>query len=153
MNLNKIESLPVVRSLGIRFLKAHQEIYVRSGGRIGHRLGPTRNLILRTVGAKSGAPRTNALTYARDGKNYVVVASMGGAPRSPGWYHNLQAHPDTEIQIGTRRIPVTARFVLDGDPDRERLWQLADRNNGGRYSAYQASTSRVIPVVVLTPRR
>ena len=152
MNLNKIESLPLVQSIGSRALKVHQEIYVRSGGRVGHRLGPTRNLILRTVGAKTGAARTNALTYARDGRDYVVVASMGGAPRSPGWYHNLRAQPETEIQVGTKRIPVTARFVLAGDPDRERLWQLADRNNGGRYSAYQRNTSRVIPIVVLTPR-
>ena len=69
MNLNKIESLPLVQSIGRRALKVHPEIYVRSGGRVGHRLGPTRNLILRTVGAKTGAARTNALTYARDGRD------------------------------------------------------------------------------------
>lgn len=152
MNLGKIESLPAVQAIGIRVLKVHQFVYERSGGRVGHRFAGTRNLLLRTVGAKSGQPRVNALTYARDGRDYVVVASMGGAPRSPGWYHNLRARPDAEIQVGTRRIPVTARPVLPGDPDRDRLWQLADRNNSGRYTQYQKNTSRAIPVVVLTPR-
>jgi deazaflavin-dependent oxidoreductase (nitroreductase family) len=137
--------------MGIRMLKVHQMIYERSGGRIGHRLGPTRALLLRTVGAKSGQQRTNALTYARDGASYVVVASMGGAPRSPGWYHNLRANPEVEIQIGTQRMAATARPVLPGDPDRERLWALADKNNGGRYRQYQTLTTRPIPVVVLTP--
>jgi deazaflavin-dependent oxidoreductase (nitroreductase family) len=156
MNLSKIESriesIPAVQALGTRLLKVHQLIYLSSGGRIGHRLGGTRALLLRTVGAKTGEPRTNALTYVRDGKDYVVVASLGGAPRSPGWYHNLRANPEVEIQVGTKRIPVRARAVLAGDADRERLWTLADTNNNGRYSEYQKATSRTIPVVVLTPR-
>lgn len=152
MNLTKLESLPAVRAIGVRVLQVHQAVYERSGGRIGHRLAGTRNLLLRTVGAKTGQQRTNALSYARDGRDYVIVASMGGAPRSPGWYHNLRAHPDAEIQVATTRIPVTARAVLPGDPDRERLWKLADQHNSGRYSAYQKATSRSIPVVVLTPR-
>src|SRR5881398_3012668 len=120
MNLSRIESLPAVQAIGVRALKVHQLIYERSGGRVGHRLGPTRALLLRTVGAKTGQPRTNALSYARDGGDYVVVASMGGAPRSPGWYHNLRANPEAEIQVGTRRMPVRARFVLPGDADRDR---------------------------------
>jgi F420H(2)-dependent quinone reductase len=149
---SRIESLPGVQAVGVRALKVHQMIYERSGGRIGHRLGPTRSLLLRTVGAKTGQRRTNALTYARDGGDYIVVASMGGAPRSPGWYHNLRANPDVEIQVGTRRMRATARPVLPGDPDRDRLWELADKNNGRRYSAYQKNTTRPIPVVVLTPQ-
>lgn len=152
MNLGKIESIPVVKAIGVRVLKVHQLVYERSGGRIGHRLAGTRSLLLRTVGAKTGQLRTNALTYVKDGADYVVVASMGGAPRSPGWYHNLRAAPDVEIQVGTKRIPVTARAVLPGDADRDRLWQLADENNEGRYRAYQKQTSRPIPVVVLSPR-
>jgi F420H(2)-dependent quinone reductase len=154
VNLGKLETLPAVQKIGAQALKVHQFIYDRSGGRIGHRLlgSGTRALILRTVGAKTGQPRTNALTYAKDGDSYVVVASMGGAPRSPGWYHNLRANPDVEIQVGTRRMPAHARVVLPGDPDRERLWKLADDNNGHRYRNYQTLTSRPIPVVVLTPR-
>lgn len=152
MNLTRLETVPAVQAVGVRLLKAHQFVYERSGGRIGHRLGNTRNLLLRTVGAKTGQPRTNALTYARDGESYVVVASMGGAPRSPGWYHNLRARPDAEIQVGTRRVPVAARFVLPGDPDRDRLWTLVNRHNSGRYANYQRVTKRQIPVVVLTRR-
>ncbi|WP_375489214.1 nitroreductase family deazaflavin-dependent oxidoreductase [uncultured Jatrophihabitans sp.] len=150
--MGRIEALPVVRAIGTRALQVHQEIYVRSGGRIGHRLFGTRNLILHTTGAKTGAARVNALTYAKDGENYVIVASYGGAPRSPAWYHNLRAHPDTEIQVGTRRVPVTAHTVADDDPDRARLWRLANEGNDGRYTAYQRQTSRQIPVVRLTPR-
>jgi F420H(2)-dependent quinone reductase len=152
MNLTKLESLPAVHAIGVQVLKVHQAVYERSGGRIGHRLAGTRNLLLRTVGAKTKQRRTNALCYVRDGADYIVVASMGGAPRSPGWYHNLRADPEVEIQVGTTRIPVTARAVLPGDPDRDRLWELADRNNARRYSAYQTATTRPIPVVVLTPR-
>jgi deazaflavin-dependent oxidoreductase (nitroreductase family) len=152
MNLAKIESLRPVQAIGVRVLKVHQAIYERTDGRIGHRLGGTRNLMLRTVGAKTGQLRTNALTYAQDGRDYVIVASMGGAPRSPGWYHNLRARADVEIQVGTKRIPVTARAVLPGDPDRDRLWRLVDSKNSGRYTNYQKSTTRPIPIVVLTPR-
>jgi deazaflavin-dependent oxidoreductase (nitroreductase family) len=152
MNVSKIEQVPAVQAVGVRLLKVHQKIYDRSGGRIGHRLFGTRSLLLRTIGAKTGQRRTNALTYAQDGTSYVVVASMGGAPRSPGWYHNLRADPDAEIQVGTKRMPVHARFVEVDDPDRNRLWQLADRKNSGRYTAYQRKTERQIPLVVLTPR-
>ena len=151
MNLRAIESHPAVRKAGIEVLKVHQFVYERSGGRVGHWFFGS-HLLLHTVGAKTGERRVNALTYARDGESYVVVASMGGAPRNPGWYHNLRAHPDVEIQVGTTRHRVHARVVLPGDPDRERLWQLADRSNAGRYTQYQKATTRPIPVVVLEPR-
>lgn len=152
MNLNRIESLPMVQTVGVQILKVHQFVYQRSGGRIGHRLAGTRNLLLHTVGAKTGQARTNALTYASDGRNYVIVASMGGAPRSPGWYFNLKAQPDAEIQVGTKPVPVIARIVLAEDPDRDRLWTLVNKHNSDRYSAYQRKTDRVIPLVVLEPR-
>ena len=154
VDLGKLETVPAVQKIGVQALKVHQLIYERSGGRIGHRLlgTGTRSLLLRTVGAKTGARRTNALTYVRDGASYVVVASMGGAPRSPGWYHNLRAQPEVEIQAGTKRMKATARAVLPGDPDRERLWKLADDNNSHRYRQYQKLTDRPIPIVVLTPK-
>ncbi|WP_375479500.1 nitroreductase family deazaflavin-dependent oxidoreductase [uncultured Jatrophihabitans sp.] len=151
-SLGRIEQLPAVKAIGIQFLKAHQEVYVRSGGRIGHRLFGTRNLILRTVGAKTGAQRVNALTYAPDGDSFVIVASNGGAAKSPGWYHNLRARPETEVQVGTRRIPARAKVVLGDDPDRDRLWRLVNAHNDNRYRGYQRATDRVIPIVVLSPR-
>ncbi len=110
------------------------------------------SLLLHTVGAKTGQARTAALTYARDGDDYLIVASKGGDPRAPGWYHNLRKHPDVEIHVGPRRLAVTARAVLPDDPDYPRLWQIVNKNNGNRYTAYQQKTSRPIPVVVLTRR-
>ena len=107
-------------------------------------------LLLRTVGRKSGLPRTAALLYVRDGDSYVVVASKGGAPENPGWLHNLLAAPDVEIQVGRDRIPVRAR-IAEGE-ERTRLWARADQVNQGQYDAYQSRTSREIPVVVLDPR-
>jgi F420H(2)-dependent quinone reductase len=149
---SRIEQIPAVRAIGVQALRLHQFIYVKSGGRVGHRLADTRTLILRTVGAKTGEPRTNALTYAQADDAYLVVASNGGARRSPGWYHNLIKNPDVEIQVGTRRLPVHARPVLPGDADRDRFWKIVNDNNHNRYRAYQKGTSRPIPIIALTPR-
>ncbi|MGH8302207.1 MAG: nitroreductase/quinone reductase family protein, partial [Steroidobacteraceae bacterium] len=86
------------------------------------------------------------------GDSYLIVASKGGAPRSPGWYHNLKAKPDVEINVGPKRFGVTAQPVLPDDPDYARLWQIVNKNNADRYEVYQRHTSRPIPVIVLTRR-
>ena len=133
-------------------LTAHGEWYVRSGGRVGHKLlFGVPSLIVRTVGAKSGEPRTTVLTYVRDGDDYIVVASKGGAPRNPAWYHNMVTAGTVDVQVGTDRFPATVEALKPGDADYQRLWDLADANNGGRYAAYQRKTSRPIPVVRLRP--
>ena len=98
-------------------------------------------------GHRTDKPRTAALLYVRDGNAYVVIASKGGAPRHPGWCHNLVAQPDVEIQVGRERIPVHAR-IAEGE-ERSRHWARADDINRGQYAAYQSRTSRVIPVAVL----
>lgn len=131
-------------------LVLHQFLYERTDGRIGASLGGRPMLLLRTVGRKTGEPRTSALLYVPDGDDRVVIASKGGAPNHPGWYHNLVAQPDVEIQVGRERIPVRAR-VAEGD-ERTRLWAKADEVNKGQYAAYQSRTERTIPVVVLSPR-
>ncbi|MGY4711424.1 nitroreductase family deazaflavin-dependent oxidoreductase [Mycolicibacterium sp. CBM1] len=137
----------------LQFVKVHDAVYQRSHGWIGHRIpGAPPSLMLHTIGAKTGAPRTNSLAYYRDGEDYLVVASNGGADRNPGWYHNLRANPDIEINLGPRRVPVTARIVAPDDPDYARLWSICDSNNSGRYAAYQAATTRPIPVIRLTRR-
>lgn len=83
-----MSDLPLAEKIGLRLLHIHDLIYQKSNGMIGHRLpGVPPSLLLRTTGAKTGQARINPLSYARDGKDYLVVASMGGAPRSPGWYH------------------------------------------------------------------
>lgn len=142
------------RYIGLPILMLHDKLYKATDGRIGHTIpfGPPA-LILHTVGAKTGLARANSLTYARDGADYLVVASKGGEPTAPGWYHNLKANPQVEINVGPERIPVTARAVLPDDPDFARLWQIVNnmRGNKDRYIGYQKRTARPIPVVVLSP--
>ena len=101
------------RHIGLPLLMLHDKLYKATDGRIGHTIpfGPSA-LILHTVGAKTGLARANALTYARDGHDYLVVASKGGEPKAPGWYHNLKANPQVEINVGPKRFPVTARAVF-----------------------------------------
>lgn len=144
--------LSPVEQVGLRLLKLHDLLYKKSGGRVGHRIpGAPPSLLLHTVGAKTGKARSTTLSYARDGANYLVVASMGGAPRSPGWYHNLKANPNVEINIGTKRLAVTAQPVLPDDPDYARLWRIVNDKTSNRYDAYQKRTTRPIPIVVLKP--
>jgi F420H(2)-dependent quinone reductase len=132
-------------------LRLHEQLYKRTDGRIGHRMIGVPTLLLRTTGRRSGATRTNGLVYARDGDDYLVVASNGGADRAPAWLHNLRASPDVEIQIGRERRKGTATVVEPSDPDHGRLWKIVNDNNRDRYSAYQEQTTRPIPVIVITP--
>ncbi len=134
-------------------LRVHDTVYRKSNGWIGHRTLWIPSLLLHTVGAKTGMARTTSLTYARDGDDYLIVASKGGDPKAPGWYHNLRKNSNVEINVGPRRFAVTARPVLPGDTDYARLWQIVNKNNGNRYAAYQKKTSRPIPVVVLSRRQ
>jgi deazaflavin-dependent oxidoreductase (nitroreductase family) len=124
--------------------------YETTGGKVGHDWNGTRCLILHTTGRKSGDTRKFALIYGRDGGDYVLVASKGGAPDNPGWYKNLVAHPDVKIQVWGEVIPVTAHT---GSPeDKKRVWPAMAKQWPG-YDEYQAGTKRDIPVVLLTPRR
>lgn len=136
--------------IGLPLLMLHDKIYKSTDGRIGHKIpGAPPALLLHTTGAKTGLQRTNSLTYAKDGDAYLVVASKGGDPKAPGWYHNLKANPDIEINVGPKRFRVTARPVLPDDPDYQRLWEVVNKNNANRYANYQKRTSRPIPVVEL----
>lgn len=132
-------------------LRLHELLYKRTDGRIGHHMIGVPTLLLRTTGRPSGATRTNGLVYARDGADYLVVASNGGADRYPAWLHNLRANSDVEIQIGRERRKGTARVIEPSDPDYGRLWKIVNKNNRDRYSAYQTQAARAIPVIVVTP--
>src|SRR5437879_12460021 len=92
-------------------LRLHEQLYKRSDGRIGHRMIGVPTLLLRTTGRRSGQTRTNGLVYARDGDDYLVVASKGGSDTSPAWLHNVKATPDVEVQVGRERLSGTARVV------------------------------------------
>jgi deazaflavin-dependent oxidoreductase (nitroreductase family) len=117
------------RYLGLPLLKVHDAIYRKTDGRIGHRIPGQAPILLHTVGAKTGAQRTNSLSYTEDGGSYHVVASKGGDPKAPGWYFNLKANPKVEINIGPKRMPATARIIGADDPDYARLWKLVNDNN------------------------
>ena len=128
----------------------HATVYRATRGLIGHRIpGLPPFLVLEHVGAKSGRRRITPLLYFEDGDRYVVIASKGGHPRHPAWYHNLRENPDVDIQVGSSRFPVHARVA--GPDERPRLWRRAVEVYGD-YANYQRRTERQIPVVILEPR-
>jgi deazaflavin-dependent oxidoreductase (nitroreductase family) len=137
---------PVLR----RLMGLHTHAYRLSHGLIGHRFpGSPPMLLLDHVGARTKTKRTIPLVYVSDGDDVVLVASKGGHPKNPAWYHNLRANPDTTVQIGSRRRAVHARVA---DPEeRERLWPKAVATYSG-YQGYQERTQREIPLVILEPR-
>jgi F420H(2)-dependent quinone reductase len=137
---------PVLRHM----MRLHTAVYRVTRGAVGHRFpGGAPMLLLDHVGAKSGKRRTNPLIYVRDGEDLVLVASKGGYPRHPGWFHNLRANPDTTVQVGSQRRTVRAR-VAD-PPERARLWPRAVQIYDG-YRGYQERAEREIPLVILSPR-
>jgi deazaflavin-dependent oxidoreductase (nitroreductase family) len=132
-------------------LRVHEAIYKRTDGRLGHRMIGVPTLLLSTTGRRSGATRTNGLVYARDGDDYLVVPSNGGADRPPAWLHNVRADPQVEIQVGRERRAGRARVIEPPDPSFAALWTIVNDNNRDRYTAYQQQTSRPIPIVAITP--
>ena len=127
----------------------HIAAYRETDGEVGYLWNGATILLLTTTGRKSGEPRTKALIYAADGDDYLVVASLGGAPTHPKWYLNLQANPEAEIQVKAEHIPVTARTATP--EEKSRLWRIVCEQ-WPNYDVYQSRTERDIPVVVLTPR-
>jgi F420H(2)-dependent quinone reductase len=151
-NIRYLEVADRIWPLTRRFMGLHTLLYRASGGRVGHHLPgmSAPMLLLDHVGAKSGKRRTSPLLYIPDGDDVVVVASKGGFPKHPAWYHNLVANPDTTVQVGSERRPVHARVA--STEERQRLWPMAVKAYHG-YEDYQArSKGREIPLVVLEPR-
>ncbi|MBV9012809.1 MAG: nitroreductase family deazaflavin-dependent oxidoreductase [Pseudonocardiales bacterium] len=103
-------------------------------------------LLLTSIGAKSGKTRINPLIYHTDGDRLIVFASYGGAPTHPDWYHNLVAHPEVTVEVGTAVWAVTARTAVG--QERDRLWADAVAKYPF-FADYQAETTRQIPVVIL----
>jgi deazaflavin-dependent oxidoreductase (nitroreductase family) len=119
------------------------------GGRVGGRFEGRPVLLLTTTGAKSGERRTTPVVYLPDGDRWLIFASKAGAPTHPGWYHNLVAHPDIVIEVGTETIPVTA-VSLQGE-ERAKLY-AKQAEQMPIFAEYQAKTTRQIPVVALRRR-
>jgi deazaflavin-dependent oxidoreductase (nitroreductase family) len=126
----------------------HVRRYQETDGEVGYIWNGVPTLLLTTTGRKSGQPRTTPLIHARDGGDYLVVASMGGAPQHPQWYLNLVANASAQIQDRSDHIDVTARTA--GEDEKARLWKIV-AEQWPNYDVYQSRTDRVIPVVVLSP--
>ena len=118
-------------------------------GSVGGTFAGAPMILVNHQGAKSGKAYTTPLVFTRDGENYVIIASKGGAPADPEWFHNLRAHPDVTIEIGADTVPVRAR-VAEGE-ERARLYR-AQADLMPNFDEYAKATTREIPVVVLEPR-
>ena len=123
------------RYLIFAFLFFHNYIYIYSNGRVGKFLQGRPCLILFSTGAKTNLLRKNVLVFMKEGNEICLVASKGGSPTNPGWYHNLKVNPKCEIQIGKKKYTAFAREVFD--EEREDWWSKMDYMNKGGYSNYQ----------------
>jgi deazaflavin-dependent oxidoreductase (nitroreductase family) len=104
-------------------------------------------LLLHHTGARSGRAYVNPLVYRRDGDHYVIFASKAGAPTNPDWFHNLKAHPEVRIEVGTETLGAVASEATG--EDRDRLFD-AQKDSNPQFADYEKNTDRVIPVIVLT---
>ncbi len=119
-----------------------------NGGHVGGPFAGTAMILVTHTGAKSGRRRTSPLVYSTDGDRLVIIASMGGAPTNPQWFHNIVANPKVTVEVGDDSYDADAEVLTEG-PERQRLFdqQAAVMPN---FAEYQAGTDRVIPVIVLT---
>ncbi|OBJ21595.1 nitroreductase [Mycobacterium colombiense] len=126
----------------------HVRAYRETGGETGYLWNGVPTLLLTVTGRRTGRALTSALIFGRDGDDYLVVASMGGAPRHPSWYLNLQANPAAGIQVQADELAVVARTASAAE--KPRLWKIMT-DVWPNYDVYQSRTDRDIPVVLLTP--
>ena len=139
--------------LGRRSTRIHVALYRRTGGKLGGHLPgwpSARILLLDHTGAKSGVRRTSPLMYHEDRGVVAVVASKGGQPTHPAWFHNVKANPDTTIQIGSLVRDVRARVATD--EERDRLWPKFVALYPGYDFFQRHAKGRKIPIVILDPR-
>ena len=130
------------------WVRSHIQEYVESDGKKGHKWRGLPTLLLTTRGRKSGKLRRTALIYGRDGANYLVVASNGGAAKHPNWYLNLVENPEVNLQV--RADEFSARARTASPEEKLRLWQVMSKIFP-MYDSYQAKTSREIPLVIVEP--
>lgn len=122
------------------------EEFRANAGKVGGMFDGRPILLLHSIGAKSGQERTNPVVYTTDGDRLVIFASKGGAPTNPNWYHNLIAHPDVTVEVGTETLKVRASVAAPDE--RDRLWKHQVEKMPA-FADYEAKTERTIPVVIL----
>ena len=138
----------LLRAIEQAVTRTHIALYRLTRGRVGGRWGKARVLLLTTKGRTTGKRRTTPLFYLRDDGTYALVASGGGRSQHPGWYRNLLANPDAEIEVDGERIDVSSETAVP--EQRDRLWpQFVAVYKG--YDTYQRKTEREIPIVLLRP--
>ena len=119
-----------------------------NAGKVGGPFAGKSLLLLHTIGAKSGQSHVNPVASIRDGDRLVIIASKGGAPTNPDWYYNILANPLVSVETGTEQFQARASIAVE--PERTRLYnQMVEMMPG--FAEYQRKTTRVIPVVILTP--
>lgn len=128
--------------------RENAELYMASGGTDGTELKGKPVILLTTIGAKTGKLRKTPLMRVEHNGEYAVVASLGGAPKNPVWYHNITKHPRVELQDGTQTGDYEAREVFG---DEKAAWWVRAVEVWPDYADYQRKTDREIPVFVLTP--
>lgn len=123
------------------------EEFRANSGKVGGMFEGAPMMLLTTRGAKSGQPRVAPLVYTTDGDRIVVIASKGGAPTNPDWYHNIAANPDVTVEVGDETFP--ARAEIAAEPERTRLFDAQAELMPG-FREYQNNTARIIPVVTIS---
>ncbi len=122
------------------------EEFRSNGGKVGGSFEGAPLLLLTTTGAKSGQARTTPVMYLPDKERFIIFASKAGAPTNPDWYHNLVAHPEATIEVGSETFKVTSGEVTG--EEREQLYAKQASLYPG-FAEYEAKTTRRIPVIAL----
>jgi deazaflavin-dependent oxidoreductase (nitroreductase family) len=129
------------------FNTATIEEFRANNGKVGGYFAGANMLLLHTVGARSGQPRTNPVVYVKDGERFVVIASKGGADSNPDWYHNLIANPIVTVELGSEQFQARATPVTQ-EPERSRLYAKMVEHRAG-FAEYEKKTKRKIPAIIL----
>jgi deazaflavin-dependent oxidoreductase (nitroreductase family) len=135
---------PDITLLGQEHVRRYQE----TDGEVGYLWNGVPILLLTTTGRRTGVRHTTPLIFGRDGEDYLIIASQGGAPNHPSWYLNLVANPEAQIQVHADHIAVTTHTATEAE--KPRLWKLMT-DVWPNYDTYQTRTERPIPVVSLRP--
>ena len=139
-----------VGAQGLRLIgKLNTPAYKLSGGRIGAKVGDAPVLLLTTTGRKSGEPRTAPIVYLERGEAMILIDTNAGNEKLPGWSHNLKANPQAEVQVGRRKLEVTARVAAGAE--REELWRACNDQYAG-FDEYITWMKRTPSVWVLELR-
>ena len=126
----------------------HVALYHMSGGKFANKIANLPILPITTFGRKSGKPYTNPVVYIKDGQDYLVSATAGGADTDPGWYRNLKTRPEAKIEVGDTAFNVQA--TIAEHEERTRLYEKF-KAASSNFAKYEKSTSRGLPVICRTP--